>query len=30
MVWFIFAMFGVIIYKNKLGYCNSPLNFGVN
>lgn len=30
MVWFIFAMFGVIIYKNKLGYCEYPLNFGVN
>lgn len=30
MVWFIFAIFGVIIYKNKLQYCEYPLNFYVN
>lgn len=30
MVWLIFAIFGVIIYKDKMGYCEHPLNFGIN
>ncbi|CAD8081174.1 unnamed protein product [Paramecium primaurelia] len=30
MVWLFFAIFGVIIYKDKMGYCEHPLNFGVN
>ncbi|CAK87628.1 unnamed protein product (macronuclear) [Paramecium tetraurelia] len=30
MVWLIFAIFGIIIYKDKMGYCEHPLNFGVN
>lgn len=30
MVWLIFAIFGVIIYREKMGYCEDPLNFGVN
>ncbi|CAD8084110.1 unnamed protein product [Paramecium sonneborni] len=30
MVWLIFAIFGVIIYKDKMGYCEHPLNFEIN
>jgi hypothetical protein len=29
LVWLIFAIFGVILYKGKLGYCGEPINFGV-
>lgn len=30
MVWLIFAIFGVIIYRKKMGYCEEPLNYGIN
>jgi hypothetical protein len=29
LVWLIFAIFGVIIYKGRLGYCGEVINFGV-
>ncbi|CAK57129.1 unnamed protein product (macronuclear) [Paramecium tetraurelia] len=30
MVWLIFAIFGVMLYKDKMSYCKYPLNFGIN
>ncbi|CAD8119651.1 unnamed protein product [Paramecium sonneborni] len=30
MVWLIFAIFGVMLYKDKMSYCQHPLNFGIN
>ncbi|CAD8206266.1 unnamed protein product [Paramecium pentaurelia] len=30
MVWLIFAIFGVMLYKDKMSYCEYPLNFGIN
>ncbi|CAK58588.1 unnamed protein product (macronuclear) [Paramecium tetraurelia] len=29
LFWFIFAIFGMTIYKDKLGYCDSYFNYGV-
>ena len=30
LVWLIFAIFGVILYKGKLGYCQTSMNFGIS
>ena len=30
MVWFVFALFGVQIYKNQMGYCEDYMEFHVN
>ena len=29
LVWLIFAIFGITLYKNKLGYCEFNMNFHV-
>lgn len=30
MFWFIFAIFGMNIYKGKMGFCETHMNFNVN
>jgi len=29
LVWLIFAIFGLNLYRNKLGFCNDQMNFNV-
>jgi hypothetical protein len=29
-VWFGYAVAGIVIYKDKLGYCETPNNFNIN
>lgn len=29
LFWFVFAIFGMAIYKDRLGYCNNYFNYGV-
>lgn len=29
LFWFVFAIFGMAIYKNRLGYCDNYFNYGV-
>jgi hypothetical protein len=29
LFWFIFAIFGVVMYKGKLNYCQDPMEFHI-
>lgn len=30
LFWFIFAIFGMTIFKDKMGYCDNYFNYGVS
>mgnify|MGYP001807801043 CR=1 FL=1 len=30
LFWFIFAIFGMTIYRGKMGYCGEATNYGVS